>query len=67
MDKIPKKVKMINHIKKFIKINNLDGYIIPKNDIYFTEYSEDNNLRKISNFTGSAGFALILKKEIIYL
>ena len=67
MDKIPKKNKMINHIKKFIKINNLDGYIIPKNDIYFTEYSEDNNLRKISNFTGSAGFALILKKKIIYL
>ncbi len=63
MDKIPKKIKMINHIKKFIKINNLDGYIIPKNDIYFNEYSENNNLRKISNFTGSAGFALILKKK----
>ena len=58
---------MINHIKKFININNLDGYIIPKNDIYFTEHSENNNLRKISNFTGSAGFALILKKKIIYL
>ena len=51
---------MIKHIKEFIKRNELDGYIIPKNDHYFTEYSEINNLSKVSNFTGSAGFALIL-------
>ena len=35
---------MIKKIKKFIKTNNLDGYIIPKNDSYFTEYSKINNL-----------------------
>ena len=54
---------MINSIKKFINKNSLDGYILPKNDTYFTEYSKTNNLKKVTNFTGSAGFALILKNE----
>ena len=63
MDKIPKKIKMIKKIRKFINDNNLDGYIFPKNDNYFTEYSNINNLNKISNFNGSAGFAIILKKS----
>ena len=63
MDKISKKTKMIKKIKKFIVNNNLDGYIIPKNDNYFTEYSKINNLEKVTNFTGSAGFALILKNK----
>ena len=58
---------MIKKIRNFIIKNNLDGYIIPKNDNYFTEYSNINNLAKVTNFTGSAGFALILKKKIIYL
>ena len=57
---------MIKKIKKFIKDKNLDGYIISKNDSYFTEYSRVNNLAKVTNFTGSAGFTLILK-EINYL
>ena len=63
MVKIPEEIKMINQIKKFIIANNLDGYIIPKNDNYFTEYSNINNLAKITNFTGSAGFAIILKHK----
>ena len=54
---------MIKKIKEFININNLDGYIIPKNDHYFTEYSKINNLARLTKFTGSAGFALILKKK----
>ena len=58
---------MIKKIKKFIKINNLDGYIIPKNDHYFTEYSKINNLARLSKFTGSAGFALILKKKKLFV
>ena len=53
---------MIKNIKKFIYEKNLDGYIIPKNDTYFTEYSRTNNLSKVTNFTGSAGFCIILKK-----
>ena len=63
MVEISKKTKVITEVKKFIFENNLDGYIIPKNDSYFTEYSYENNLKKVSNFTGSAGFAIILKKK----
>ena len=52
---------MINKIKTLIKNYNLDGYIIPKNDEFFTEYSKTNKLETIAKFTGSAGFVLILK------
>ena len=57
-------------MKKYIKIlrekfkkYNIDGYIIPKNDDYFTEYSKINRLKIISNFSGSAGLAIILKNK----
>jgi len=42
---------------------NLDGYIIPKNDEFFGEYIPENKdrLKFISNFSGSYGFAIILK------
>jgi len=55
--------KRILKLKKLISINNLDGYIIPKNDAYFSEFASPDRLKIISNFDGSAGFALILKKE----
>jgi Xaa-Pro aminopeptidase len=48
--------------KKFIKYN-IDGYVVPKNDDYFTEYSKINRLKIISNFSGSAGLAIILKNK----
>jgi len=57
---------VINFIKKlrnkFIK-HNIDGYVVPKNDDYFTEYSKINRLKIISNFSGSAGIAVILKNK----
>ena len=49
-----------NKFKKF----KIDGYVVPKNDDYFTEYSKTNRLKIVSNFTGSAGIAVILKKKI---
>ena len=55
--------KNLKKLKEFISNNDLDGYIVPKNDNFFTEYSNINNLYKISNFTGSAGFALVLKNN----
>ena len=55
--------KIIIKLKKLIKLNNLDGYIIPKNDAYFSEFSSPDRLKIISNFDGSAGFAIILKKK----
>ena len=50
-------------INNIILSNNLDGYILPKNDNYFTEYSKINNLKSITNFSGSAGFAIFLKNK----
>ena len=47
---------------KFIKFN-IDGYIVPKNDEYFNEYSSPDRLNFISNFDGSAGLAIILKNK----
>ena len=41
----------------------IDGYIIPKNDEFFSEYASKDRLRTISNFTGSAGFAVIIKNK----
>ena len=54
---------MINKIKNLINLNNLDGYIVPKNDEFFTEYSKINKLEIVANFSGSAGFILILKNS----
>ncbi len=48
--------------KKFIKFN-IDGYVVPKNDEFFSEYALKDRLKTISNFSGSAGFAIILKKK----
>ncbi len=48
--------------KKFNKFN-IDGYIVPKNDEFFSEYSAIDRLKTISNFSGSAGLAIVLKKN----
>ena len=54
------KIKILrNKFKKY----KIDGYIIPRNDEYFTEYSKVNRLKIISNFSGSAGLAIILKNK----
>ena len=49
-------------ISKFNKYN-IDGYIIPKNDEFFSEHSGIDRLKTISNFSGSAGYSIILKKK----
>ena len=54
---------MINKIRKLIIKKNIDGYIVPKNDKFFTEYSQISNLETVSNFNGSAGFAIIFKNK----
>jgi len=52
-------------LKKLLKKYKIDGYIVPKNDEYFNEYvsSSNDRLKFISNFSGSAGFAVILKNK----
>ena len=56
-------MEKIEKLKKFLK-EKIDGYIIPKNDEFFGEYIPEYNdrLNFISNFTGSYGIALILKR-----
>jgi Xaa-Pro aminopeptidase len=58
-------MEKINKLKKIFKENNIEGYIIPKNDEFFGEYIPENKdrLRYISNFSGSYGFALILNDK----
>ncbi len=59
---------MISLLKKIMDNENIDGYIIPKNDEFFSEYSFPNRLKFISNFSGSAGLAIILKdKNILFV
>ena len=61
---IAKRIKQLR--SKFNKFE-IDGYVIPKNDEFFSEYAAKDRLKIISDFTGSAGFAIILKKKIICL
>ena len=51
--------KGLNKLSKLILNHKVDGYIIPKNDDFFTEQVKHDRLKLISNFTGSAGLAII--------
>ena len=55
----------LNKLKKLLIKKNFDAYLVPKNDCFFNEFIEADNdrLRYVSNFTGSAGTALIFKKK----
>ena len=57
-----KKNKLIK-LRRELTINNIDGYIIPKNDEFFSEYAAVDRLKIISNFSGSAGVAIVMKKK----
>ena len=56
-------MEKINKLKKLLLMKKIDGYLIPKNDEFFTEYVTHYNdrLNFISNFDGSYGFALIMR------
>ena len=58
-------MEKINKLKKILKEEEIDGYIIPKNDEFFGEYTPECNdrLNFISGFTGSYGFALVLRNK----
>ncbi len=67
MDKISEKNQMIKNkikiLREKFKEFQIDGYIVPKNDEYFSEYAQNDRLKKITDFSGSAGIAVILKKN----
>ena len=55
--------KRINKLRNQFRNYGIDGYVIPKNDEFFSEYSNIDRLKFISNFTGSMGYAVILKNK----
>jgi len=57
---INSKIKLLR--SKFFQYK-IDGYIIPKNDEFFSEFANKDRLKIISNFDGSAGLAIVLKKK----
>ena len=44
--------KRIIKLREKFKEHRIDGYIIPKNDEFFSEYAQNDRLKNISNFTG---------------
>ena len=58
-------MEKIKKLRNLINKYQIDGYLISKNDEFFNEYVSQNydRLRFISSFSGSFGFALILKKK----
>ena len=58
-------MEKIRQLRRILNTKKIDGYLIPKNDQFFEEYVDNqyDRLRYISNFSGSYGFALILKDK----
>ncbi len=58
-------MEKVSKLRRLLKNFNLDGYIIPKNDEFFGEYLPNykDRLQFISDFSGSYGFAIILKNK----
>src|SRR6056300_724699 len=54
---------LIRKLRLLLKTQSIDENIIPKNDEFFSEYANKDRLKKITNFTGSAGYAIILKNK----
>ena len=55
--------KRIELLRDKFKQFNIDGYIVPKNDEFFSEYAAIDRLKIISNFSGSAGLAVVLRRN----
>ena len=55
--------KRIKILRQKFKIYNIDGYVVPKNDEFFSEYAVKDRLKTITNFSGSAGLAIVMLKE----
>ena len=58
-------MEKIKKLRQIFKEENIDGYIVAKNDEFFSEYVSGFNdrLNYISNFSGSYGYCLILKNK----
>ncbi len=56
----------LDRLKFLLTKKKLDGYIIPKHDLFFSEelLEADDRLKFITNFSGSAGWAIIVSLNI---
>ena len=53
----------LKELKNKFNLNEIDGYVVPKNDEYFSEFAKKDKLKTITGFDGSFGLAIILKKK----
>ena len=53
----------LKELKNKFNHHKIDGYIVPKNDEYFSEFTKKDKLKTITGFDGSFGLAIILKKK----
>ena len=58
-------MKQLIEFKNYLKSQNVDAYIIPKCDMYFSEelLECDERLKFITNFSGSAGWGVIIASQ----
>ena len=58
-------MEKIKRLTKLFIQEDIDGYLIPKNDGHFGEYINDNEdrLQYFTQFSGSFGLALVLKEK----
>ena len=58
-------MEKIKKLKKLLKKEKIDGYLIPKNDEFFGEYvsKQNDRLKYITNFSGSFGLSLVLMNK----
>ena len=53
----------LKELKNKFYHHEIDGYLVPKNDEYFSEFAQKDKLQTITGFNGSFGLAIILKKK----
>ena len=57
----------LKELKNKFYNHKIDGYLVPKNDEYFSEFAQKDKLKSITGFNGSFGLAIILKKKTFFL
>ena len=57
----------LKELKNKLNYHKIDGYIVPKNEEYFSEIDQKDKIKTITGFNGSFGLAIVLKKKTFYL
>lgn len=62
MAKSTKIIIIIKKLQQLLRENKIDSYLIPVNDEFHSSFNHSNRLQYITNFSGSAGVAIITTK-----